>query len=361
MRTWRASPATTPPDVTPAPSPARALGWSFGGQPIGALNSIADVPGVTVGQVTLLDGNLRTGVTAVLPHGGDLFREKAPAAVHVINGFGKSVGLMQVEELGEIETPILLTNTFGVGACADALIRDAISRNPHIGRRTSTVNPVVAECNDGYLSDIQAQAVTQAHALAAIAAAAPDFARGSVGAGTGMSAFGFKGGIGTASRRLDLKGGPFHVGVLTLANFGRAGDLLLPDGRRAPSPASAPSPERGSVIIIVATDLPLDHRQLTRAIRRAGVGLARLGSFWGHGSGDVAIGFTTAHRIRHDETRDVVPIAMLAERRMDTVFEAVAGATQEAVLDAMLSSPAMTGRDGHHRPSLADALAADKT
>jgi D-aminopeptidase len=343
--------------MSQAPSPARALGWSFGPQPTGARNSLADVPGVTVGHVTLATGDLRTGVTAVLPHGGDLFREKVPAAVHVINGFGKSVGLMQVEELGNLETPILLTNTFGVGACADALIRRAISRNPDIGRRTSTVNPVVAECNDGYLSDIQAQAVKEDHALEALADAREDFGRGSVGAGTGMSAFGFKGGIGTASRRLDLKGGPFHVGALTLANFGRAGDLVLPDGRRAPPPASEAAPERGSVIIVVGTDLPLDHRQLTRAIRRAGVGLARLGSFWGHGSGDVAIGFTVARRIQHNEKRDVVPAAMLSERRMDPVFEAVAGATQEAVLDSMLSSPAMTGRDGHHRSCLADALA----
>ncbi|MCP8939434.1 P1 family peptidase [Alsobacter sp. SYSU M60028] len=337
-------------------SPARALGWRFGPLPTGPRNSLCDVAGVRVGHRTLVEGALRTGVTAILPHDGDLYREKALAAVHVINGFGKSAGLMQVAELGTLETPILLTNTFSVGACVDALIRDAVRRNPEIGRRDPTVNPVVCECNDGYLSDLQAQAVTVDDALAAIADAGADFARGSVGGGTGMSAFGFKGGIGTASRRLDLQPGPFMLGVLAQANFGRAGDLVLPDGRSAPLPLSRPAAENGSVIVVVATDLPLDHRQLTRAIRRAGVGLARLGAFWGHGSGDIALGFSTAWRLRHDETRDVIPGAMLCEQRMDLVFEAVADATQEAVLDAMLSSPAMIGRDGHFRPSLADAL-----
>jgi D-aminopeptidase len=336
--------------------PARSFGWDFGSFPPGNRNGITDVPGVRVGHASLAEGAIRTGVTAILPHGGNLYREKVPAAVHVINGFGKSAGLMQVAELGALETPILLTNTFGVAACLQALIRDAIHRNPDIGRETATVNPVVGECNDGYLSDIQALAVTPDHALAALADASETCASGSIGAGTGMSCFGYKGGIGTSSRQLDLATGTFHVGVLVLANFGRAGDLRLPDGAKAPDPRSQPVPERGSAIFVVAMDLPLDHRQLTRVIRRTGVGLARLGSFWGHGSGDVAIGFSTATRIHHDETADVFPSAMLNESRMDLVFGAIADATQEAVLDAMLSSPAMTGRDGHHRPSLADAL-----
>lgn len=340
----------------PSSSAARTFGLTVGILPAGAGNAITDVPGVRVGHRTLVSGELRTGVTAVLPHAGNLYRDKVPAACHVVNGFGKSVGLMQIAELGTIETPILLTNTFGVGTCADALIRRAIRDNPDIGRETSTVNPVVCECNDGYLSDIQALAVTAADAEAAIAAAEAPVRRGSLGAGTGMSAFGFKGGVGSASRRLDLDGGPYHVGALVLANFGRAGDLRLPDGRPAPHPSGGPTPERGSVIVVVATDLPLDHRQLTRAIRRSGVGLARLGAFWGHGSGDLAVGFTTAFRIAHDEVRDVIETRMLNELRIDLVFEAVADVTQEAVLDALLSSPAMVGRGGHRRPSLADAL-----
>src|SRR3954468_20695614 len=183
-----------------------ALLLPVGDLPPGPRNSIADVPGVRVGHRTISKGDLRTGVTAILPHAGDLYRQKVPAACHVINGFGKSVGLMQVDELGTLETPILLSNTFAVGTCATALIRRAIRDNPDIGRETVTVNPLVCECNDGYLSDIQALAVTEADAEAAIAAADAAFERGSVGAGTGMSAFGFKGGIGTASRALALDG-----------------------------------------------------------------------------------------------------------------------------------------------------------
>lgn len=330
----------------------------IGDLPAGPRNSLADVPGLRVGHRTIIRGDLRTGVSAILPHDGDLFREKVPGAVHVINGFGKSAGLMQLDELGQIETPILLTNTLSVPACSEALIRRAIAANPAIGRATGTVNALVGECNDGYLSDIQALAVTPEDAEAALAAASEDFARGAVGAGTGMSCFGFKGGIGTASRRLDLDGAPYHLGVLVLSNFGRPGDLRLPDGRRiAPPEAPAPPPsERGSIIVVMGTDIPLDHRQLQRVIRRAGVGLARLGSFWGHGSGDVAIGFTTAWRIRHAEKADLIPIRMLNENRIDLLFSAMSDATEEAILDSMLCAPAMHGRDGHFRPSLADFI-----
>ena len=339
-----------------APSLVRSLGIRVGDLPSGPRHALTDVPGVRVGHRTLSEGALRTGVTAIVPAPGNLFREKVPAACHVINGFGKSVGLMQIAELGTLETPILLTNTFGVGTCANALIRRAMAENPDIGRRTSTVNPVVCECNDGYLSDIQAMAVSEADALAAIDAAGEMFERGSVGAGTGMTAFGFKGGIGTASRRLSFGDGTYHLGGLVLANFGRAGDLVLPDGRPVPHPSAAPVQERGSVIVVIGTDIPLDHRQLARIIRRSGVGLARLGAFWGHGSGDLALGFTTAMRIRHDDADDFLTLRMLGERHIDRLFQAVAEVTQEAVLDALLSARSMTGRDGHRRPSLLDAL-----
>ena len=170
----------------------------------GARNSISDVPGVSVGHATIRHGSVNTGVTAIVPQPGNLFRQKLTAAVEVVNGFGKSAGLVQVAELGTLETPVLLTNTFGVGTCVDALIRRAIAENPDIGRATSTVNAVVCECNDGALSDIQAMAVTEADAAAALDAAGPEFSEGSVGAGTGMSSFGFKGGIGSASRRLHI-------------------------------------------------------------------------------------------------------------------------------------------------------------
>jgi D-aminopeptidase len=334
---------------------ARDLGLACGRLPPGPLNRISDVPGVTVGHLTLAEGDIRTGVTAIRPHPGDLFRDRPIAASHVLNGFGKSVGLMQVDELGQLETPILLTNTLSVGTCATALIRRAIAENPRIGRQTSTVNPVVGECNDGFLNDIQALAITEAHALAALDSTAADFALGAVGAGAGMSSFGFKGGIGSASRRITLDGQVFHFGTLVLANFGRAGDLTLPDGRRL-APLSAPAPERGSVIVVLATDIPLEHRQLVRVIRRAGAGLARVGSFYGHGSGDVFLGFTTANRTPHDAPADIHPLRALAEHRIDRLFEAAADTTQEAVLDALVTAPATTGRAGHTRPGLAQSL-----
>lgn len=334
---------------------ARQAGLACGRLKPGPGNRITDVPGVAVGHLTRAAGAIQTGVTAILPHGGNLYRDKPVAAAAVINGFGKSVGLLQIDELGTLETPILLTNTLSVATCATALIRRAIAANPDIGRATATVNPVVLECNDGHLNDIQALALTEADAVAALEAASPDFAVGAIGAGRGMSAFGFKGGIGSASRRLKLDGAACHLGVLVLANFGRAGDLTLPDGRRL-APPSAAEAERGSVIVVAATDAPLDHRQLSRVLRRAGVGLARLGAFWGHGSGDIAIGFTTANRVDHDERRDIVPMAAMNERRIDLLFEAMAEATQEAVLDALVAATPVVGRDGHTRPCLVDCL-----
>lgn len=328
--------------------------------PHGMRNAITDVPGVLVGHCTLRDGDINTGVTAVLPHPGNLFRRKVVAASHVINGFGKSVGLVQIDELGTIETPILLTNTLSVGVCSTALIREAIARNPDIGRTTSTVNPVVGECNDGPLSDIQAMAITEEHARAALAAAHDGpVEQGSVGAGTGMTCFGFKGGIGSASRRIELDATSHHLGVLVLTNFGRAGDLVLPDGRR-PSPKTAEkgshAPEKGSVIIVLATDVPLDHRQLNRIAKRAGAGLARLGSVWGHGSGDICIAFTTANTVDHDSKADLLEQRILNEGRIDLLFRAAAEATQEAVLNSMLLADRFVGRGGSARASLADVL-----
>lgn len=318
--------------------------------------SIADVAGVRVGHSTIMRGEVRTGVTAVIPCPGNLFAEKPVAAVDVLNGFGKSVGLMQVEELGVLETPILLTNTFGVGTCVNALIRRAVRENPEIGRQTSTVNPVVLECNDGFLNDIQAMAVTEADAEAAIEAAVEDFARGSVGAGTGMSAFGLKGGIGTASRPVLLDGRTFQLGALALANFGRPGDLRLPDGRQVKLEGPV-APERGSVIVVIAADVPLESRQLRRIARRAGAGLAWCGAFWGHGSGDVFLAFSTANRVPHAPVSDVLPPrAVLAEERIDRLFLACAEATRDAVVDALMATESMTGRAKYRRRALRDVL-----
>ena len=323
---------------------------------VGPDNAITDVPCVTVGHCSVRSQGIFTGVTAIVPHPGDLFQVKPRAAVEVINGFGKSAGLMQVAELGTIETPILLTNTFGVAACTETLIRRAIAENPAIGRKTSTINPLVCECNDGSINDIQALAVTPDDAMAALSAArSGPVEQGAVGAGSGMTAFGFKAGIGTGSRRLHIAKRDYTLGTLVLANFGVAGDLVLPDGRR-PDPRAPASPERGSVIVIMATDLPLADRQLQRVARRGGAGLARLGAFWGHGSGDVVLCFTTADPVEHNPSSPITTQQRLSDDHIDLAFRAAVETTQEAVLNALCMAPATQARNGSTYPALADWL-----
>jgi D-aminopeptidase len=333
----------------------------------GPLGTIADVDGVTVGHCTIDQGALQTGVTVIRPHRDDPFVHKVPAAVSVINGFGKSIGLVQVEELGTLETPIALTNTFGVGAMAQAQIRAAISANPQIGREWSTVNPLVFECNDGYLNDIQALAVTEQHFVDAFDAANAHVVSGSVGAGRGMSCFDLKGGIGNASRVVRVTGRDYTVGALVLANFGRLPMLTLdgaPLGRvlteRAAKQAAAASeasakPEQGSIIMIVATDAPLDSRQLKRLSLRAAAGLARTGSVYGHGSGDLALAFSTAYSVPHDADTITLP-PLVADARLDPLFRACADSVEQAIIDALWSATPVTGRDGHQRLSLHDSV-----
>ncbi|MBE0631695.1 MAG: P1 family peptidase, partial [Burkholderia vietnamiensis] len=260
-------------------------------------------------------------------------------------------------------------NTFGVGALANAQIRAAIAQNPQIGRDWPTVNPLVFECNDGYLNDIQAFAVTAAHYDAASFSASRDFARGAVGAGRGMSCFDLKGGIGSASRVTVAAGRPYTVGALMLANFGRLPMLTLagvPVGRivaqrRAVSCVSraqatdATAPEQGSIIVLLATDAPLDARQLSRLARRAGAGLARTGSVYGHGSGDLALAFSTAYTIAHDASTVSLP-ALVADAALDPLFMAAAESVEHAIVDALLQAVTVTGRDGHVRHSLRDAV-----
>lgn len=335
---------------------AREIGLFPSDAKTGVHNSITDVPSVLVGHQTIRRENLHTGVTAILPHSGNLFEEKVPAAAVVINGFGKSIGLMQIEELGQLESPILLTNTFGVGTCANALIRRAIKQNPQIGRETSTFSPVVCECNDGHLSDIQAMAVTEDDALAAIQNACDmTVTQGSVGAGTGMRCFGYKGGIGTASRAIEIGDAMRHLGILVNSNFGGHDQLILPCGWTTKSKPPAQE-DKGSIIIVMATDIPLDHRQLRRVALRCGAGLARLGSVWGHGSGDIVIAFSTAQRIHHNDKRDLLATQMLNENKIDSLFTAAADCTAEAVLNSMLFSEKTIGRKGHTAASLADAI-----
>jgi D-aminopeptidase len=324
----------------------------------GARGTIADVGRVTVGHCTLATGPIQTGVTVVRPHDDDPYLAKVPAAAIVINGFGKSVGLMQVNELGVLETPIALTNTFSVGTVATAQIRAAIAAHPAIARTTTTVNPLVFECSDAYLSDMQALAVTEVHYMEALAAAAPAFARGAVGAGRGMSCFGLKGGIGSASRLAATADRAFAVGALVLANFGKLENLTIAGRRIGPAlvrrlAGSAPQTDRGSVIVILATDAPLDHRQLHRLATRAGAGIARTGSFYGHGSGDLALAFSTAQTVAHDGPA-VQTFETLADALLDPLFDAAADATEQAIVDALWSAETVIGFRGHVRRALSE-------
>jgi D-aminopeptidase len=348
--------------------------------PAGPLGTIADVAGVTVGHVTLDAGPIQTGVTVVRPHPGDVYRDKVPAAAAVINGFGKSVGLVQIEELGVLETPIALTNTFSVSAVLEAQIRASIAAHPEIGREWPTVNGLVLECNDGYLNDIQALAVTRAHYREALADARLSFARGAVGAGRGMSSFDLKGGIGSASRVVQVADSRVTVGALVLANFGRLPMLMVagkplgrmlaarrsvaarPGGAAPAQPgagdtgdgATGGRPEQGSIIMLLATDAPLAERQLRRVALRAGAGLARTGSVYGHGSGDIALAFSTAYTVPHDAAALTMP-PLLADAKLDPIFAAAAESVEQAILDALWQAVTVIGREGRMRCSLRDA------
>jgi D-aminopeptidase len=324
----------------------------------GPAGSICDVAGVTVGHCTVDHGDLQTGVTVIRPHPGDPFRDKVPAAAVVINGFGKSVGILQVNELGVLETPIALTNTFAVGTIATAQIRSAIADNPGIARTTTSVNPLVFECSDAYLSDMQAIGVADEHYRAALAACAPSFERGSVGAGRGMSCFGLKGGIGTASRVTTVGGHATMLGVLVLANFGRLPNLTVAGRRIGPKlaerVATAELRDTGSIIVVIATDAPLDHRQLRRVAMRAAAGIGRTGAYFGHGSGDIALAFTTACRVPHDPQRPTLSVDVLVESLLETLFDAAAEATEAAIVDALFSATTVRGFQGHVRYALTD-------
>ncbi|MCB9457421.1 MAG: P1 family peptidase [Anaerolineaceae bacterium] len=333
----------------------RDLGFTPGNLPTGAYNAITDVPGVLVGQVTLIAGEgrlqpgsgpVRTGVTAILPHDGNLFQEKVVASVHTVNGFGKAVGFEQVRELGVIETPILLTNTLNVWRAADSLVTSLLRQNPGIGITTSTVNPVVGECNDGFLNDIQGRHVKPEHIQAAVERAQGGVvAEGNVGAGTGTACYQFKGGIGTASRRaLD-----FTVGALVQTNFGQRRALRVlgaPVGRYLMDDM-LPQPGPGSVMVVLATDAPLDARQLGRLARRAALGLARTGTISDNGSGDFVIAFSTSSRELHDSQPVVETAARFRETAINPLFAAVVESVEEAVYNALTAAETMTGRDGN--------------
>ncbi|MDM5316202.1 P1 family peptidase [Fictibacillus sp. b24] len=339
----------------------RDFGVVIGRMEAGTLNSITDVEGVTVGHVTLSEGDMQTGVTAIVPHQGNTFKEKLIASSHVINGFGKTMGTIQMEELGVLETPILLTNTLSIGTAADALFQYMLENNPEIGRTTGTVNPIVGECNDMLLNDIRGQHVKKEHVFQALQNASTEFLEGSVGAGTGMLCYSLKGGIGTSSRRIPLDHGDYTIGVLVLSNFGILSDLMI-KGRaiglelKEALLKSWEEKDKGSVMVIVATDLTVSERQLNRIIKRSVAGLSRTGSIITHGSGEVVIGFSTATKIPHDKSADCLTIPTIHEEDMDIAFRAVGEAVEEAVLNSLITATHVIGRDGNERPAFKDLL-----
>jgi len=347
----------------------RDWGLVVGELPPGAHNAITDVSGVRVGHTTLIAGEgplrpgqgpIRTGVTVILPHGDNLFQQKIRAAVHTINGYGKACGFEEVRELGVIEAPIALTNTLNVGLVVDALVQHAVRCSPEIGVRTGSVNVVVGETNDGYLNDLQGRHVHAEHVWAAIeTASSGPVLEGAIGAGAGTSCFGWKGGVGTASRVLPAEAGSFTVGALVQSNFGRPRDLMIvgiPFGRHVQPPGDPKRQARedGSVMIVLATDAPLTARQLRRLCVRTAAGLARTGSIYGHGSGDFVIAFSTAQRIEHEPASLTTTQVVLAEeaRAMRWLFPAVAESVEEAVLNSLWRAETVVGRDSHTRYAL---------
>ncbi len=328
----------------------RDAGVEIGRLETGRLNAITDVEGVEVGHATLRRGDsLRTGVTAVLPHGDNLFREKVPAAAAVGNGFGKLVGTTQVNELGELETPILLTGTLSVFRAADALV-DTMLAMP-ANREVRSINPVVGETNDGFLSDIRQRPIDPRHVRSALRAADPGpVEEGSVGAGTGTTALGWKGGIGTASRVVETDGGRFTVGVLTQTNYGGhlrvdgvpVGEELGSDGiisSKDGASGDTGSPAEGSVMVVVATDAPLGHRVLKRVAGRTFLGISRTGSYMSHGSGDYAVVFSTDRRAQRITDGGV----------LSDLFEATVEATEEAALNSVFAATTVQGHRGTAR------------
>jgi D-aminopeptidase len=337
---------------------ARSLGLSLGAYPTGTLNAITDVPGVTVGHRTLISGDgtlvpgkgpVRTGVTVVIPR-DDVWRKKVPAGAFVLNGTGEMTGLAWVEESGFLEYPIALTNTLNLPRVANGVMSWMIARYPDIGIQDDTLTPVIAECDDSRLNDIQGRHVSEADVIKALdTAGSGPVAEGSVGAGTGMVSYGFKGGVGTSSRVLPSAEGGYRVGVLVNSNSGRRDELMMggvPVGKLYGDAKAADGAE-GSIIVVIATDAPLDARQLKRLAKRAALGLARTGSTARHGSGDFILAFSTGNVIPHYPKERTFPFTAFADTHLNPLFTATVEATQEAILNALTMATTVVGRDGH--------------
>ena len=373
----------------------RDLGIVVGRMAPGPLNAITDVKGVRVGQVTINRGEgklvpgqgpARTGVTAILPHGGDLWREKVPAATWVLNGTGEMTGSIWIDTQGALEVPVLLTNTMNIGRVMDGVVQYMLKRYPDIGIGDDVVAPTVAECDDSTLNDARGLHVSPQDAVTAIESAREGpVAEGAVGAGTGMISYEFKGGIGTSSRVLSREDGGWTVGVLVNANMGRRHELTVagvPVGREIPdlrpvvkreetarnevgggemaaarggatgtevarAEAPRPLPSDGSIIIVIATDAPLDHLKLRRLASKAALGLARTGTISHHGSGDIFLAFSTGNRVPHYPKPLTYTLTVVPDDHLGPIFEAAEEATEEAILNALAMATTTVGRDGN--------------
>ena len=337
----------------------RDLGIAIGTLTPGPLNAITDVSGVRVGHVTLHRGEgklrpgkgpVRTGVTAILPHGGDLWIEKVPAATYVLNGTGEMTGSIWIETQGALEVPILLTNTMNVGRVMDGVVAYMLKHYPDIGIGDDVVTPIVAECDDSTLNDARGIHVSIEDTVRAIESAKGGAVEeGAVGAGTGMMSFDFKGGIGTSSRALAEEEGGYTVGVLVNTNMDIRKNLRVdgvPVGREIDDGRPSRSQD-GSIVIVIATDAPLDHLKLKRLASKASLGLARTGAMSHHGSGDLFIAFSTANRVPHDPKECTYTMRVVADAHLDPIFQAVQEATEEAILNALTMATTTVGRDGN--------------
>ena len=341
---------------------ARELGIYIGVLPTGKLNAITDVAGVRVGHTTLINGDsIRTGVTAILPYNGNIFQQKVPAAIYVGNGFGKLAGTTQVQELGNLETPVILTNTLNVATAVDAVIEYTLQQKGN--EAVQSVNVVAGETNDGFLNDIRGRHVKKGDVIHAIENASDGkVEEGAVGAGTGTVCFGFKGGIGTASRKLPGNMGGYTVGVLVQTNFGGVLQIDgVPVGKELNKfylSDQLNNPVDGSCMIVVATDAPLDSRNLQRLAKRAFMGIAKTGGIASNGSGDYVIAFSTdsSLRIPHQPKAPKQTVSVLNNDEMSPLFMAAIEATEEAIINSLLAAKTIKGKGGH----MADTLPVEK-
>lgn len=336
---------------------ARDTGIWFGELPPGPKNMITDVAGVKVGHCTIIKGSgplmvgkgpVRTGVTAILPHPRNMFAEPVKAAFFDMNGCGGLIGALQIREFGLIDTPILLTNTMSMGAAAEGLIRYMLKTNPASGKTDDTIIPIVSECDDSFLNDAQGLHVKAEHVYAALDDARADVVEGAVGAGTGMSCYDFKGGIGTSSRVVVLDDIKYTIGALVLSNHGDREELRIdgvPVGMNLPAP-ELKREDQGSIVIVVATDAPLDSRQLGRIARRSFLGLAATGFRSHNGSGDICITFSTAN-IHPRKAEGLLVDHLLQDKELSPLFKATADSSEEAVINSMFKAETVQGRDGN--------------